>query len=145
MKSTAIVCAIAVASLGFSALSFAEGNDRHGPREDQYRAQQYGDQRGEQRYERRDEGRAGRWDDRRFDRYDDRRNDRRAYYNAHGPEFRRGGYVPREFHNHRYVVTDYRAYRLSPPPRGHEWVQVGPDFVLIAIATGLIAHIVLSQ
>jgi Ni/Co efflux regulator RcnB len=102
MKSTAIVCAIAVASLGFSALSFADGNDRHGPREDQYR--------GHQRYERRDEGHAGRWDDRRFDRYDDRRNDRGAYYNAHGPEFRRGGYVPREFHNHRYVVTDYRAY-----------------------------------
>lgn len=137
MKSTAMVFAIAAASLGFSALSFAEGNDRHGPREDQFR--------GHQRYERRDEGRTGRWDDRRFDRYDERRNDRRAYYNARGPEFRRGGYVPREFHNHRYVVTDYRAYRLSPPPRGHEWVQVGPDFVLIAIATGLIAHIVLSQ
>jgi Ni/Co efflux regulator RcnB len=132
-----MVFAIAAASLGFSALSFAEGNDRHGPREDQFRRHQ--------RYERRDEGRTGRWDDRRFDRYDDRRNDRRAYYNARGPEFRRGGYVPREFHNHRYVVTDYRAYRLSPPPRGHEWVQVGPDFVLIAIATGLIAHIVLSQ
>jgi Ni/Co efflux regulator RcnB len=132
-----MVFAIAAASLGFSALSFAEGNDRHGPREDQFR--------GHQRYERRDEGHTGRWDDRRFDRYDDRRNDRRAYYNARGPEFRRGGYVPREFHNHRYVVTDYRAYRLSPPPRGHEWVQVGPDFVLIAIATGLIAHIVLSQ
>jgi len=120
MKSNAIVCAVAVASLGFSARSFAKGNDRHGPREDPYRVQ-----RGEQRNERRDEG--------------------RAYYSAHGPEFTRGGYVPREFHNHRYVVTDYRRYRLSPPPRGHEWVQVGPDFVLTAIATGLIAHIVLSQ
>jgi Ni/Co efflux regulator RcnB len=94
IKSNVIVCAIAVASLGFSALSFADGNDRYGPRKDQYR--------GHQRYDRRDEDHARRWDDR-------------------------------------------RAYRLSPPPRGHEWVQVGPDFVLIAIATGLIAHIVLSQ
>jgi Ni/Co efflux regulator RcnB len=37
---------------------------------------------------------------------------------------------------------DYRAYNLSPPPRGHQWVQVGADCVLIA--TGLIANIILN-
>ncbi|MDO8284239.1 MAG: RcnB family protein [Rhodoferax sp.] len=58
---------------------------------------------------------------------------------------RRGGYIPREFRNRQYFVADYRAHRLSPPPRGQQWVQVGPDYVLIAIATGLIAHMVLSQ
>ena len=32
MKSTAIVCAIAAASLGFGSLSFAQGYDGRGPR-----------------------------------------------------------------------------------------------------------------
>ena len=72
-------------------------------------------------------------------------NDRHGYYNARGPEFRRGGYIPREFRNRQYYVTDYRAYHLSPPPRGQQWVQVGSDYVLMAIATGLIVHMVLSN
>jgi len=121
MKSTAIVFAIAAASLGFSAVSSAQGNDR----------------RGEQRYYRQD--------DRQFDQGQVRRNDRNSYYNARGPDFRRGGYIPREYRNRQYVVTDYRSYRLSPPPHGQQWVQVGPDYVLVAIATGLIAHIILSH
>lgn len=29
--------------------------------------------------------------------------------------------------------------------RGHQWVQVGADYVLIAIATGVIAQIILNQ
>lgn len=72
-------------------------------------------------------------------------NNRRAYYNARGPEFRRGGYIPREYRNPTYYITDYRPYRLSPPPRNHQWVQVGADYVLIALATGIIANIVLNQ
>ncbi len=165
MKSTAIVCAIAAASLGFGSLSFAQTHDWRGAREELPRVQQPAPRQAEQRdqnrherrmdhredrrvdrhEERRAEHRFDRREDRRFDHGDMRRNDRRDYYNARGPEFRRGGYIPREFRNHQYVVTDYRPYRLSPPPRGHEWVQVGADYVLIAIATGLIAHIVLSH
>jgi Ni/Co efflux regulator RcnB len=159
MKSTAIVCAIACASLGFSALSFAQGYDRRGARHEQPpQAQQQGprhaQQRDQPRYEHRMDRRAERQDERHFDHRQDsgydqrdaRQNDRPGYYyNARGPEFRRGGYIPREFRNRQYVVNDYRMYRLSPPPRGHQWVQVGADYVLIVIATGLIAHIVLSH
>lgn len=57
----------------------------------------------------------------------------------------RGGYVPREYRARNYYVTDYRAHHLSAPPRGQQWVQIGPDYVLMAIATGLIAHMMLSQ
>jgi Ni/Co efflux regulator RcnB len=156
MKSTAIVLAITAASLGFSAVSSAQDNDRRGRREDAPRAQQssprHMDQRGQRdqdRYQRRGEYRS----DNRYDRHDGyrydsreaRRNDRHEYYNARRPEFRRGGYIPREFRNRQYYVSNYRTYRLSPPPRGHQWVQVGPDYVLIAMATGLIAHIVLNH
>jgi Ni/Co efflux regulator RcnB len=153
MKSTAIVFAIAAASLGFSAISSAQGNGRHGMREEPGWVQQndgrHADQRDQQRYnrhdERRTEQRYDRQDDRRFDEGQMRRNDRNGYYSARGPEFRRGGYIPREYRNHQYVVTDYRSYHLSPPPYGQQWVQVGPDYVLVAIATGLIAHIILNH
>ena len=150
MKSTAIVFAIAAASLGFSAISLAQGNGRNGMHEEPVQVQQtdsrHADQRRYNRHdERRTEQRYDRQDDRRFDEGQMRRNDRNGYYSARGPEFRRGGYIPREYRNRQYVVTDYRSYRLSPPPYGQQWVQVGPDYVLVAIATGLIAHIILSH
>jgi Ni/Co efflux regulator RcnB len=111
------------------------------------------DSRKQNRYEQRAERRMDHRHDRRFDRERDnrfdaaemRRNDRFEYYNARGPEFRRGGYIPREFRSRQYVINDYRTYRLSPPPRGHQWVQVGPDYVLVAIATGLIVSILLNN
>lgn len=145
MKSTAIICAIAAASLGFSSLSFAQGYDRRGPDQEPQRMQQHGPRQMDQRDLNRFERRMDRSEDRRFDRAEMRRNDRQGFYNARGPEFRRGGHIPREFRNRQYVVSDYRAYRLSAPPRGQQWVQVGSDYVMVAIATGLIASIVLNH
>lgn len=151
MKSKAIIFAIAAASLGFSAATLARDNDRHGNRDDQPRAQHSGQHhdhyRGQNRFENRQSHRADRlddhWDNRRDESFE-RRNDRHEYYNARRPEFRRGGYIPRDYRSPQYYITDYRAYHLSPPPRGHQWVQVGADYVLIAIATGLIANIILN-
>lgn len=143
MKSTTIVCAIALAGMSLSSLSFAQGNDwRNGPPQGRPQVQQqHGPQHGAQP----NQNRHARPMDHRFDHSDMRRNDRGHYYNARGPEFRRGGYIPRDFRNRQYYVNDYRAYHLSPPPRGQQWVQVGSDYVLIAIATGLIANIVLNH
>lgn len=44
-----------------------------------------------------------------------------------------------------YVVNDWRGHRLSAPPRGHYWVQNGADYLLVAIATGVIAQIIMSR
>lgn len=167
MKSVTLVCAIAAASLGFSSLTFAQ-NDRRGSREelprhaqqqerDQNRYQQR-DHRSDRREDRRDwrqdrrEERRDWREDRRNDRYESRRLDRRTdrhghvyYYNARGPEFRRGGHVPRAYRHQQYRVVNYRAHHLHTPPRGHVWVQVGGDYVLMAIATGIIASIILSH
>lgn len=41
--------------------------------------------------------------------------------------------------------VDYRRHRLSRPPRGYEWRQQGNQFILAAVATGLIASIVASR
>jgi len=43
------------------------------------------------------------------------------------------------------VVNDWRGHHLSPPPRGYQWVQVGNDYVLAAIATGIIAQLLLNN
>ena len=59
-----------------------------------------------------------------------------------GPEhhFHRGERLPMEYRSRQYVVDDWRRHRLSPPPRGYQWVQTGGDYVLVAVATGLIAR-----
>ncbi|AMM24680.1 RcnB family protein [Variovorax sp. PAMC 28711] len=73
-----------------------------------------------------------------------REMDRRGFPNPHA-EWRRGGRVPSEYRGRNYVVDDYRMHRLNPPPRGYQWVGVGGDFVLAAVATGIIAQIIAGQ
>ena len=64
-----------------------------------------------------------------------------------GPEhsFHRGDRLPPQYRSRQYVVDDWRGHRLSAPPRGYRWVQVGGDYVLAAIATGVIASLILNQ
>jgi Ni/Co efflux regulator RcnB len=77
-------------------------------------------------------------------RYDDR-----GYrgYRGGGPnhDLRRGARLPSQYHHRQYVVDNWRGHRLSAPPRGYHWVQAGDDYVLAAIATGLIAQIILNN
>ena len=136
-KLSATVCTLTVTALLASSLAFAEGHGRpDNQQQDEYqngsRHGQRDDRRGEYRDERNFDQREGRW------------NQRRQEYNAHGPEFARGRYIPREYRDRAYEV-DYREHHLSPPPQGHRWVQVGADYVLIAIATGVIANIILNH
>jgi Ni/Co efflux regulator RcnB len=64
-----------------------------------------------------------------------------------GPEhrFHRGDRLPAEYRNRNYVVDDWREHRLSAPPRGYQWVQTGSDYVLVAIASGIIAQLLLDR
>ncbi len=63
----------------------------------------------------------------------------RLGYNA----WRRGGYLPSYYRGNGYVIHDYGYYRLRPaPPRGYYWYRAGNDYVLAAIATGLIFDII---
>jgi Ni/Co efflux regulator RcnB len=43
------------------------------------------------------------------------------------------------------VVDDWRGHHLSPPPRGYHWVHTGGDYVLVAIATGIILQLLLNN
>ena len=70
-----------------------------------------------------------------------------AYYGRPGyrpgyTAWRRGGYLPSYYRGGGYVINDYGYYRLRPPPRGYYWYRAGNDYVLAAIATGLIFDII---
>ena len=89
--------------------------------------------------------------DRRYDRRDDRRGDnrydQRGGYHGAGPNHNwvRGSRVPPQYRGYNYVVNDWRGHRLQAPPRGYQWIQSGNDYLLVAIATGVIASLVLSN
>lgn len=49
------------------------------------------------------------------------------------------------FKGHREVVGDWHNYGLRQPPQGYEWVRDGNQFVLIAVASGIISSIILNS
>jgi Ni/Co efflux regulator RcnB len=59
------------------------------------------------------------------------------------PNWRRGDHINRADWG-RGVVVDYRAHHLRRPPRGYQWRQVDGRYVLAAVATGVIADIILN-
>ena len=45
-----------------------------------------------------------------------------------------------------YVVNDYRGYGLRAPPRGHYWRRSDAgDYLLVAVATGIITDLILRH
>ena len=52
--------------------------------------------------------------------------------------------LPPQYRQPQYVVNDWRAHGLRPPPRGYYWVQNGSDYVLAAIATGVISAVIIN-
>ena len=86
----------------------------------------------------------------------DRRNDRNDYHpvevHRDGPrgagprhDMMRGQRISSEYRGNQYVVDDWRGHHLSAPPRGQHWVQTGGDYVLVAVATGIIAQVLLGN
>ena len=64
--------------------------------------------------------------------------------NAHG-DFRRGRVIPPYYRGSHYVIDDWRGHGLGYPPRGYHWVQAGGDYLLVAVASGIIAQILIGN
>lgn len=133
-----------------SSAAFAQPNGRHDQRDD-HRGHN-GQQHRANPPQRQMPSNMHRGDDRRHD--DGRRGDwrRDGGYASNGPrgagpqhDWRRGGRVPPSYRGYNYVVNDWRGHHLSAPPRGYHWIQNGPDYLLIAITTGVIAQLILSN
>jgi len=132
MKSKMIVSALIAISIAASGSALAQrGNDSH-DRNDHNDRNDHG-----QQYQQHDGD--GRHDDARKFRRDDSRGG--------GPkhDLRRGQRLSKEYRDNRYVVSDWKARHLNAPPRGQHWVRAGNDYVLAAIATGVITQILLSN
>lgn len=69
--------------------------------------------------------------------------DWRSYGYEH--RWQRGDRLPPEYRSRSYVVDDWRGHHPSAPRRGYHWVQQGNDYLLVAIATGVIASVLLNQ
>lgn len=83
------------------------------------------------------------WDHRGDDHYD-HGHDRDYHYDHdhHGGwdrHYGRGEYLPERYRAREYYVDDYARYHLYAPPPGHRWIRgYDGNFVLVAVATGLI-------
>jgi Ni/Co efflux regulator RcnB len=62
---------------------------------------------------------------------------------AHSYRFIRGQFLPQEYRG--YVVNDYDRYHLRRPPRGYYWYRAGDDYVLAALASGLIFEVINAE
>jgi Ni/Co efflux regulator RcnB len=134
MKAKALLCITLAVGMTASSLAFGQGRgnrdrDRDGVPDRLERDNRHG---------RADNGvrRHGppSWANNRHDRYPD--GSRR---------WNRGDRLPPEYRDRQYVVSDWRGHRLSAPPAGHQWVQSGSDYLLVAIASGLIAQLLANR
>lgn len=129
MDSKTVVSAILAVSLSTGGLALAQGRGGRNDHNDRGRNEQA--QRGN--------------DGRQYDRgYSD--NGRHEGRGA-GPNrnFYKGAHLPMEYRHRNYVVDDWRSHNLRAPPRGYHWVQTGADYVLVAIATGIILQLFLQN
>lgn len=161
MNKKAIVFAVAAACLT-SGAAFAQSYDYRSDRNDgdqrgtqyqghdrydrdprytsnhNYQRRDYSRHDGYNRHERRDYSRHDGYN--RHDRYDGRREYRQQRY-----QMRRGERLSQHYRGDHMVVSDWRGHRLHAPHRGHHWVQAGNDYALVAIATGIIASVLLNH
>lgn len=135
---------IAAAVIGMSAGPVMAQSHGHGHGDQDHGDQDHGDQ---------DQGDRGHGDRGRSDRHhdnDDRHGDRRYSgmhdRGRHEGWYKRGGYVPEEYRSGGYVVNDWHREHLRQPPRGYHWVHGdNGDFLLIAVATGVITDLLLHH
>jgi Ni/Co efflux regulator RcnB len=60
-------------------------------------------------------------------------------------QLKRGEQLPARYRTHHYVVENWKAHRLTEPPRGHQWVQAGSDYALVSIATGVVTEVLVGK
>lgn len=80
------------------------------------------------------------------------RSQQASHQQAHGnkqerqqPDFRKGRPLPQQYRGAGYQVNDWKKHGLKAPPSGHRWMNVNGNYVLIAIATGVIASVIAHQ
>jgi Ni/Co efflux regulator RcnB len=80
------------------------------------------------------------------EKHDDRRTEQKVERGA-GPDhsWHKGDRLPDSYRSNQYVVNDWQSRHLRQPPSGYHWVNVNGDYVLAAVATGVIADLLLNN
>ena len=60
------------------------------------------------------------------------------------PRWSRGDRLPPDYRSNQYVVSDWKNNHLRKPPRGYHWVRANDQYVLAAVASGVIADIIMN-
>lgn len=60
-------------------------------------------------------------------------------------DWHRGYRMPPDYWEHARRVDNWRAYHLRRPPRGYEWREVDGNYVMAAVATGVIASVIAAS
>jgi Ni/Co efflux regulator RcnB len=140
-----LYAAVALATVAAPMAASAQPGERHDERRDHREInREINRDRRDLRYDR---ARAESWRDRAE--WREFRGERRGYWYAPGYGYRpitrygwrRGAYVPAAYRS--YYVQDWGYYGLRPPPPGYRWIYADGNFVLMAVASGLIADVLL--
>ena len=77
---------------------------------------------------------------------DEGRHDNGRHRGWEKQAYRRGERLPERYSSREYYVTDYQRYHLREPERGYHWVRdEDGQFILVAVATGIITDIILGH
>jgi Ni/Co efflux regulator RcnB len=75
---------------------------------------------------------------------DEHHDDHDNHGYVHHEEWKKGAKM-RDEDWRRGEQVDYRAHHLKAPPRGYEWRSVDGNYVLAAVATGVIASVIAAS
>lgn len=65
---------------------------------------------------------------------------------AYAPgQWKKGDRLPTAYRDRQYVIDDWRSFQLERPPKGHQWVGIGNEFLLVSTRNGTIARVVTGQ
>ena len=138
-----ILSAALVLSLLSGTAAFAKGDKGDkGEKHDNRGYSQDRDERGDRHDDR---GYSQNRDDRGNNNGYDSRSDRHDNGNHYGQQkhrWVRGERLPVTYYQNRSYYVDYRRAHLRAPPSGYQWVQVDNNYVMVALATGLIASLI---
>jgi Ni/Co efflux regulator RcnB len=137
MKKSRIVAALLCASMGLAATASFAQPAPGGP--DQY----HGDQRGPNDHG--GPGQQGHGPAMNMNDHQPPHGPEHADNGPHHPDWRKGQRLSNDYRDRQYVVDNWHEHGLRQPPRGYQWVGVGGDYLLVAVASGIISQVIFSQ
>jgi Ni/Co efflux regulator RcnB len=72
------------------------------------------------------------------------RDHQQEQHYVHHKDWRKGGHISHDDWN-RGAQVDWHAHHLRQPPRGYDWREVDGNYVLAAVASGVIASVIIAS